>query len=49
MWQQHVSRPVRGELRQAHGLDVDVCLPVEPSASVPQLDGVDLTQDRGVI
>lgn len=40
--------PERGELRQAHGLDVDVRLSVEPSAGVLQLNGVDLTQSHGV-
>lgn len=40
--------PERGELGEADGLDVDVSLSVEPSSSVPQLDGVDLTQDHGV-
>lgn len=40
--------PERGELRQAHGLDMDVRLSVEPSAGVLQLNGVDLTQSRGM-
>lgn len=40
--------PERGELGEADRLYVDVSLPVEPSSSVPQLDGVDLTQGHGV-
>lgn len=40
--------PERGELRKAHGLDMDVRLSVEPSAGVLQLNGVDLTQSHGM-
>lgn len=40
--------PERGELRDADRLDVDVSLSVEPSSSVPHLDGADLTQSHGV-
>lgn len=40
--------PERGELRQAHGLHMDVRLSVEPSAGVLQLNGVDLTQSHGM-
>lgn len=39
--------PQRGELGQTDRLDVDVSLSVEAS-SVPQLDGVDLTQGHRV-
>lgn len=40
--------PETGEIREADGLDVDVPLSVEPSSSVPQFDGTDLTQKQGV-
>lgn len=42
------TAPERGELCEAHRLDVDVSLSVETSSGVLQLDGVDLTQSDGV-